>query len=163
MKTIKHELRYEGATIDQVHEMLADPAFREEVCRRQHVLRQNITITPHGGGVEAMDVRVDQVQAARGLPSVATKLVGDEINIVQEEAWSTKDRADLSIAIPGKPGDILGSITLVETGGGVTETVDLTVKIKVPLVGGKLESLVSDMLVKAFETENKVGSERLSR
>ena len=39
MKKVNEELRYDGATLEQVHAMLADPAFREQVCDSQGVLR----------------------------------------------------------------------------------------------------------------------------
>ena len=66
--------------------MLADPEFREEVCEQQHVLR--------GDGLrrrrrDGMEVTIDQVQAAAGIPSFAKKFVGDEINIVQTETWTS--------------------------------------------------------------------------
>ena len=56
MKTLRHELRYDGATVGQVHEMLADPAFREEVCARQHYQRWEVDITRE----PRMSVRIDQ-------------------------------------------------------------------------------------------------------
>ena len=80
MKKVTEELRYDGATIQQVNEMLADPAFREQVCEYQHVCRHTVQIKASGQG---MTVVVDQIQAARGIPSFAKKFVGDEINIVQ--------------------------------------------------------------------------------
>lgn len=158
-KSFSHELRYDGATIDQVAAMLADPAFREQVCDYQGVTRHDIVITPSGSG---KTVKVDQVQAARGIPSFATKFVGDEINIVQEEQWSSPSEADLTVTIPGKPGDMRGTVRLVEVDGGVTETVAVTVKVGIPLVGGKIEGLIADLLIKALKAENKVGRDYLA-
>ena len=80
MKAINYELRYDGATAAQVYAMLQDPAFREQVCDFQRVQRRTVSITAAG---EGMSVKLDQVQAARGIPSFAKKLVGEEINIVQ--------------------------------------------------------------------------------
>lgn len=159
-KTFSHDMRYDGATIDQVATMLADQAFREEVCEFQHVTRHDVSITPRG---EGMSVRIDQVQAARGIPGFATKFVGDEINIVQEEEWSSPSEADLKVTIPGKPGDMVGTVRLREVDGGVTETVEVTVKVGIPLVGGKIEGLIADLLIKALKAENKVGRDWLSR
>ena len=39
----------------------------------------------------------------------------------------------------------------------------LTVKVNIPLVGGKLEGLIADLLLKALKAENKVGRDYLSR
>ncbi|MBV9831220.1 MAG: DUF2505 domain-containing protein, partial [Marmoricola sp.] len=103
MKKVSEELRYDGATIEQVHAMLADPDFRREVCDAQGVLRNTVTVEESGGG---MTVVVDQVQAAQGIPSFAKKFVGDEINIVQSEEWTAPAKGNIHVSIPGKPGEM---------------------------------------------------------
>jgi hypothetical protein len=106
---------------------------------------------------------VEQVQSATGLPSFARKFVGDEIEIVQDETWTSPTGADLHVSIPGKPGQMAGTIRLRESGGTTTETVDLDIRVAIPLVGGKIEGLVADRLLKALRTEQKVGRDYLSR
>ncbi|KQP66541.1 MULTISPECIES: DUF2505 domain-containing protein [unclassified Nocardioides] len=162
-KRLKHDLTYD-APLAEVAAMLADRSFREEVCDYQRVLSRTVTVTPKGDRPEdGMEVVIDQVQPAKGIPSFATKFVGDEINIVQTESWSTIDRGAVLVTIPGKPGEMKGTATLREAGGVTTETVDLEIKVGIPLVGGKIEGLVSDMLLKALKAENKVGREYLAR
>ena len=158
-KRITHVMTYD-ATLAEVAAMLADADFRREVCERQHVLRSDVGVEPAG---EGMQVRIEQFQAADGIPSFARKFVGDEIHIVQTESWGSADRADVTVTIPGKPGDMSGSAVLEESGGRTTETVDLTVKVGIPLVGGKIEGLIGDLLLKALRTEEKVGQEWLAR
>lgn len=158
-RRIKHELTYD-APLAAVAAMLVDPAFREQVCDRQHVLRRQVSVNPAGSGTEVV---VDQVQAAEGIPSFAKKFVGDEINIVQKEIWTDSERADVFVTIPGKPGDMRGTIRLEERDGRTTETVSLEIKVGLPLVGGKIEGLVGDLLLKAFRKENEVGRDYLSR
>ncbi|MEI5672687.1 MULTISPECIES: DUF2505 domain-containing protein [unclassified Nocardioides] len=158
-RRIKHELTYD-APLAAVAAMLGDPAFREEVCERQHVLRQTVSVTPAGAGKEVV---VDQVQAATGIPTFAKKFVGDEINIVQKEIWTDAERGDIYVTIPGKPGDMKGTVRLEESGGRTTETVSLEIKVGIPLVGGKIEGLIGDLLLKALQRENEVGRDYLSR
>ncbi|QZY28447.1 DUF2505 domain-containing protein [Nocardioides coralli] len=158
-KRIVHELTYD-APLSEVAAMLADPAFRREVCDYQAVLRSEVTIEETDAGLE---VRIDQVQAATGIPAFAAKFVGEEIQIVQSETWTSREHADIEVTIPGKPGDMVGTATLSESDGTTTETVDLTVKVGIPLVGGKLEGLISDLLVKALRAENAVGRKWLAR
>jgi hypothetical protein len=160
MKKVSEELRYDGATLAQVHEMLATEAFREEVCDRQHVLRHTVKIERDAQG---MTVEIDQIQAAQGIPGFAKKFVGDEINIVQSEDWTAPEKGNIHVAIPGKPGEIAGTALLTEDPDGATETVNLTVKVNIPLVGGKIEGLIADLLSKALRTEHKVGVEWLAR
>jgi hypothetical protein len=158
-KNLTHELTYD-APADAVAAMLADPAFREEVCEYQGVLRHSVSIERSGDG---MEVLIDQVQAAHGIPSFASKFVGDEINIVQRETWASMDQSRIKVTIPGKPGEMAGSGRLDDSGGSTIQVVSLDIKVGIPLVGGKIEGLISDLLLKALKAENKVGRDYLSR
>jgi hypothetical protein len=115
------------------------------------------------GSGAGMRVSIDQTQSAASIPSFAKKFVGDEISYVQVEEWSSLDHADLTVSIPGKPGDIEGSIDLAESAGATTEAVVMNIRVGIPFVGGKVESLVADMLRAALEIENSVGQDYLSR
>lgn len=162
-KTITHDLTYDAPPA-AVYAMLTDPSFREEVCRRSGVLRQEVSVQPAGGDLSSgATVRIDQWQPAAGLPSFATKLVGDEIEIVQEETWTSPTEATVVVTIPGRPGDMSGQVQLVDEGGRTVEKIDMTIRVNIPLVGGKIESLVGDMLLKSLRVENTVGREYLSR
>jgi hypothetical protein len=148
-----HELAYD-ADLEAVAAMLADPAFRERVCAELHVLRHEVSIDGAGAG---MAVVIDQTQRAGGIPGFAKKFVGDEIRILQREGWHDATTADLHIEVPGKPGTMEGRITLVGKGARTVETVTGEVKVRVPLVGGKLEALVGDLLASAYDAEQRVG------
>lgn len=153
------ELTYD-APADAVYAMLTDPAFREEACQRMKVLRASATVEDGAAGTV---VTIDQVQPAQGLPSFATKLVGDEIRIVQEETWTGGRHADVHVSIPGKPGEMVGTAVLEETDGSTVEKVELEIRVRIPLVAGKIEKLVADMLRKALRAENEAGRDYLSR
>ena len=154
MKKVHEELRYDGATIEQVHEMLATPAFREQVCESQGYIRHTVQVERDDQG---MTVKIDQHQKAHGIPGFARKFVGEEIHIVQAEDWSSPEKGNIHVSIPGKPGEMEGTALLTEDPDGTTETVNLTVKVNIPLVGGKIEGLVADLLAKALRAEHKVG------
>ena len=158
-KTITHELTYD-APVEAVTAMLADPAFREEVCRYQRCVRYDVSIDVEG---DTKKVRLDQWQPTKGMPSFAKKIVGDETNIVQEETWTSPTHGDITVTIPGKPGQMSGTASIAESGVGTVETISLTIKVNIPLVGGKLEGLIGDLLLKALKAENKVGRDYLSR
>ena len=160
MKPLHHELRYDGATVEQVRAMLADPTFREKVCASQHYDRYSVDID---GAGDLMTVTIDQVRPTDGVPSFAKKFVGSEVHIVQHEQWTSRQEAALEVAIPGKPGDMRGTIRLADAEGGVTETVHVDIRVSLPLVGGRIEGLIADLLTQALEAENRVGREWLSR
>ena len=153
-----HEIRYSAAA-DDVYAMLGEQAFREQVCEATGTLQHTVQITPSEGG---MNVLIDQTLPADGIPAFATKIVGDKIQVVQKETWTSPTRAALEVTIPGKPGHLRGTITLAENGGTTVETVSGDIKVSIPLVGGKLEALIGDLLASALRTEGKVGTNWLA-
>ncbi len=159
MKSLTHTLRYDGATLARVHEMLASKEFREQVCDRQGVLCREVTITPAG---DQMTVMVDQDQDAADLPSFAKLLVGERIHVVQKESWTSAGAASLEVTIPGKPGKVTGTISVVPDDTGVSETVNANIQVGVPLVGGKIEGLLTELLTEALDVEQSVGKEWLA-
>jgi hypothetical protein len=152
---LTQKLTYD-APAEAVTAMLDDPAFREAVLARQKVLRGSVDID---GDV----ARIEQVRSGHDIPSFAKKFVGDEIVIVQTETWTSPTSADLELAIPGKPGEAVGTIALTESGGTTTEVVDLEVSVRIPLVGGKVEGMIADLVRAALEREHEVGVEWLKK
>ena len=146
---LNKELAYD-AGIDAVNAMLMDPAFREKVLERQRVLRGSVT-------VDGNSLEIEQVLPATGIPAFAKKFVGDEIVIRQHEQWATPTRGDIRVTMPGKPGEMKGTATLTESGGRTVETIALEVRVGIPLVGGKLEALIGDLLSKALDKEHQTG------
>ncbi|MDP9824162.1 DUF2505 domain-containing protein [Nocardioides massiliensis] len=151
----REELTYD-ADVARVRAMLAEEDFRAQVCDAQHVLARTVSITPHGDGA-GMQVRVEQQQPADKIPAFAQKIVGRTIDIVQEETWHDATSADLLVTIPGKPGRLSGTIRLEETASGTREVVEGDVKVSIPVVGGKLEKLIGQLLGSALRAENRVG------
>lgn len=152
-KTVRHELVYAGTPAAQIADLVRDPAFREAVADYQRTLRNAVSVEETGG---ATQVVVELVHGTERVPSFARKFVGDEIPIVQTETWRD-GAADIVVEIPGKPGDVKGSARIAQRGEDTIESVELTIKVGIPLVGGKIEELIAGLLVKALNAENKVG------
>ncbi len=147
---LRQELAYD-ASPEEVAAMLRDPAFREKVLAAQHVLRGSAS-------AEGSLMTVEQVWSSEHLPSVAKKFVGDEIVIVQKETWGTPTSADIVVTIPGNQGGMSGTSVLSPTStGGTVQTVDLSIKVGVPFVGGKIEKVIAEMLTKALAKEHQTG------
>lgn len=135
----------------KVATMLADPAFREQVCDAQHALSKDVRID--GGSVTLV-----YTQAVDGVPGFAKKVVGDTIEVHQEETWSADfTSGDIRVTLPGKPGQLTGTARLVEKDGTTVETVELGATVNMPLVGGKLEDLILSIFKKALTKEHEVG------
>jgi len=149
----RHELPYDASPAE-VFEMLADPAFRERVGEALDVVSADITLERDGDGFTLTN---DQVQRTGGLPSFAKKIAGDTTRVIQTEEWSSPTGGTLRIDAPGKPTSMAGTIELVPDGTGTVEVVELEIKAKVPLIGGKLESLMADQVRDGMDTEREVG------
>ncbi len=152
---LSHTHRY-AASPAEVQRMLTDRAFREKVCQAQRALSCDVSVTGDGPGAEVV---VRQTQAMAGAPAVATKLTGDTVSLEQREVWRTPTVADLSISLPGKPVELRnGRMTLTERpDGGCDQVVSGDLRVRVPLVGGKLESLLSDVLRAGMRRQAEVG------
>jgi hypothetical protein len=55
-----------------------------------------------------------------------------------------------------------GAVHLEGDAGGTTETVAVDVTVSIPLIGGKIEGAIGDMLLKALRAENTVGRQWLA-
>lgn len=150
---IRHEITYD-APAEDVWTMLSDPAFRTKSCEAMGVLSCTVAVDHAGQG---MKVRIDQVQRTDGIPSFARKFAGETTEAVQVEDWSDRTRADLSVKTPGKPTEIKGTLTLTEQDGRTVEAFEGDVKVKVPLIGGKLEGLMADLFRAGMDKEHGAG------
>lgn len=156
---LNHRIEYDAGT-DEVHAMLMDIAFREEVCERQKVLDYTISIEETD---DAWVVDVNQLQSTAGAPGVVQKVVGSSIGVHKVETWRSTSHADLTVLVPGKPAALHGSITLAARGGRTVQTITGDVKVKIPLVGGALEQFVARLLVIAYDKEIEAGRDYLGR
>lgn len=149
----RHELRYDAAPAD-VFAMLATPAFREAVVEAMDVISADVELERDG---EGFTLTIDQLQKTDDLPGFARTFAGDSTQAIQREVWRGPTTGDLVIEAPGKPTHIAGTIRLEPSGTGTTEVVELEIKVKVPLIGGKLEKLMADKVQAGMDIEQQVG------
>ena len=149
----RHELQYD-APPDQVFEMLADPAFRQAACEAQDVISVDVELDRRGKGFTLV---IDQLQRTDDLPGFARTFAGDSTQAIQRETWTSPSGGTLEIEAPGKPTRISGTIRLESTDAGTTEVVELEIKVKVPLIGGKLERLMAEKVQTGMDYEHQVG------
>jgi uncharacterized protein YndB with AHSA1/START domain len=156
---LRHEITYDAPLAD-VFAMLSDPEFRKRSAKvSMNVISADVSIDRTGDG---MTVHIDQVQPTEGVPKFAKRFAGETTRSVQTEKWSSTSGATITIETPGKPTSIAGTLALSESGGRTTETLDVEVKVKVPLIGGKLESLMADLVAEGMDKEHAAGVAWLS-
>ncbi len=149
----RHELSYD-APPETVFGMLADPEFRRASCKAQGAISADVQLQRDGDG---FDLVIDQEQSTKDLPSFARTFAGDSTQAIQREVWSGPTGGTISIEAPGKPTNATGTIRLEPAGSGTREVVELDIKVKVPLIGGKLEKLIAEKVAAGMDVEHAVG------
>jgi len=81
------------------------------------------------------------------LPKLLTQLHRGDFEMVRNERWSRtgggRVRGDIDVAVPGAPLSAAGEALLAPVRNGSRLTYTATVHVKVPLVGGKIESFIA--------------------
>ena len=149
----RHELSYDAPPA-KVFEMLADPDFREQACAAMEVISADVQLDRDG---EGFNLVIDQQQNTKDLPGFARTFAGESTQAIQREVWLGPTTGNLSIDSPGKPASASGTIRLEEDGSGTREVVELEIKVKVPLIGGKLEKLMAEKVAAGMDVERTIG------
>jgi hypothetical protein len=102
-----------------------------------------------GDGTVTVALRLGLVRDR--LPKVVTQLQNKDLEMLRSETWRWADegrvRGDIGVAVPGTPLSVTGRALLVPAGGGSRLSYNASVKVKVPLVGGKIESYICGQTV----------------
>jgi hypothetical protein len=88
------------------------------------------------------------------LPGPVNYLGRGDLALVHTETWSRvgdkQVRGEITMAVPGAPVSATGAALLAPLDNGSRLQYSATVKVKVPLVGGQIESLMSGRLAKGI-------------
>ncbi|MCW2854830.1 MAG: Polyketide cyclase / dehydrase and lipid transport [Marmoricola sp.] len=150
---LRHELTFD-ATPDEVIAMVTNPAYWDKVAVATAAISSTATSESSG---DTTTVVVDQLQEVVGVPGFAKKFVGDSTRAITTQVW-TGSSASYVVETPGKPTSIKGTMSVSAKGSGSVLLYDLDVKASVPLIGGKLESLVAQLFTDGLGKEQSTGA-----
>lgn len=148
--------------VQDVYRALVDETYLKD---RLKVLggtdAQLVSFTSSGGQTS---YQLKQGVAAEHLPSVAKSLLGGDLVIHRVEAWTEAGHTGtVEVTINGVPGRLDGTIELAEhAGGGSKLTLTGQVKVSIPLVGGKLETMIAEQVAALLDKENEFTTEWLA-
>jgi uncharacterized protein DUF2505 len=107
--------------------------------------------------------QLKQGVSAEHLPSVAKGLLGGDLVIHRTEVWTEAGTTGtVEVTLNGVPGRLDGTIVLSEHQGGSRSTLTGQVKVSIPLMGGKLEAMIAEQVVKLLDKENEFTTEWLA-
>ena len=88
------------------------------------------------------------------LPGVLAKLYRGDLNVRSTEVWSPagdgRGSAEIAVAVQGAPGSGAGRAMLTPFGNGSKLTLSATIEFNVPVVGGRIESVVARQFAEGF-------------
>ncbi|WP_166908957.1 DUF2505 domain-containing protein [Mycobacterium sp. DL440] len=151
---------YEGS-VEQVHRAFADERYwlarlADSGADETRLDALNVT---DDGDIEAVTT---QILRASQLPGLVSQFHRGDLFIRREEHWQPiRDGAShgtVQGSVAGAPVSLSGTATLSTTGGGSRLSVHLTVEVRVPLVGGKIESFIGGQLVDLLTAEQRFTS-----
>lgn len=95
-----------------------------------------------------------------GVPGFLTRFLPKDGRAVQTDSWGPDSggtrRGTWRADIPGAPASVGGAMQLEPTAEGCRYVIDAEVKVSVPIIGGKAEAFLADMVRKLTATEAKV-------
>jgi hypothetical protein len=100
---------------------------------------------------------------AEHLPSIAKGLLGGDLVIHRAEVWTEAgSTGSVEVTLNGVPGRLDGTFVLVEHAGGSRLTLTGQVKVSIPLMGGKLETMIAEQVAELLDKENEFTTEWLA-
>lgn len=112
---------------------------------------------------EAVTYRLRQMVPAEHLPSVARSVMRGDLVVERTETWTTALTGTTSARVTGVPGEIAATHTLTDTDTGCLWRTEGTARVKVPLVGGKIETVIAEQVTRLLAAEAAFTADWLAR
>lgn len=162
---------YEG-TVEQVHRAFHDRDYWQGRLAETPVdiaTLESMRIGGESGQDGTIEVVTVQTVCSNNLPGLVTQLHRGDLCVRREETWGPlRDdiaTASISGSIVNAPVNLWGTAVLepVAETGGSRMTIQLTVQVRVPFIGGKLERLIGNELGQLVAIEQAFTTSFISR
>lgn len=160
-ETVIHE-----ADPQRTYEMLTDHDYQVVRCERSGATDQTVTVDREPDGTTT--VTTQRHVPSDGVPDFAKAFVGPTLLLVETTRWGAPDadgerEAAMSLELPGIPVSFTGGVHLRRgPGPGQTEhTVDGDLDARIPLLGRRVEAMVSGRIEEMVQVERQVATEWL--
>jgi hypothetical protein len=146
------------ATVEQVHDAFCDERYwRARLANfgADDAVLDKLSVSDDGH----VDVITSHVLHADGLPALVSQFHHGDLRIRREEHWQPvrdgQSTVTVSGVIAGAPVTLDGAGVLTPAGSGSRLAVTLSIEVKVPLVGGKIETFIGGQLVDLLTAEQR--------
>ena len=151
--------------VDEVFTALTD--FDAVKSKYEALGQSEVELVRHEHGDDGSVTLVTTRVVPLELPGFARKVLSPKQRVTQTDAWSASDGSGrrtgtFAVEAKGAPVRVQGTLQLEPRGSdGCTNTTEVTVERKVPLIGGKIADLVANDTRRALEHEHTWMSEHL--
>ncbi|MEZ0166754.1 DUF2505 domain-containing protein [Kineococcus sp. LSe6-4] len=161
MPTPFSELTRFTAAPAAVHAVLVDPAFLRARAERSGALEHSESVTDEGGVVVVTSSRTVSTAV---LPAAAARFLGTTAVVEQVERWDPAGadggrRSHLTLTIRNAPVTLSASSVLAADGPGSVHTLDGSLDVRVPLLGGQVERAALPGLLQLVRSESALAQE----
>ena len=144
-----------NASAERVLELICSEDYMRYRYDQPELLNFDLTITRDDEQVfEAKVLRTIDISGK--VPKLAKKLVGDQVAVEQTQDWVRTESpylGTLTVSGEGLPGQVTSRMTLTPIDdNSSTISVDGSISVSVPLVGGQLEKLLAGKAAENFST-----------
>jgi hypothetical protein len=152
-------IRYRSAspfTAEQTFLVMADPDYLR--ARLAKLGGPGAALLEHSVDGDGVRYRLRQGLDHAVLPPLVQSLVGDDLVIERDETVHPHPagyRGDVGVRVPGTPVSASGAMGLRDLPEGSEFMVRAEVVVRVPIMGGKLETMIAEQVLRllAVETE----------
>lgn len=153
-RPIEHRSEF-GFPAERVHAAFTDEAFlRERLAGIGGERSELVSLTVDGDTARAV---MRQGIDAEVLPGTVRRVAPNGVLIERTETWSVESngryRGAVDATVSGMPGSLTATTSLADTPAGSELVVDGSVKVSIPLVGGKIESVIAEQLGQLLRAE----------
>jgi hypothetical protein len=133
---------------DEVYAAMVDPEYLH--ARLAEIGGPGADLLEHDADADGARYVVRHGLDAKDLPSVVRSMLPGTLVIERTEAWRRQQAGgyagDVTVTIEGTPASAVGGMRLQDINGGSELAIRATVTVNVPLIGGKIETVVAEQV-----------------
>lgn len=145
-------------------DLIDETYLKEKAAALDH--RDFEIVSRNDSGAGATVVTRKQIRA--DVPGFAQKFLAEWNTVTQSDAWSAPAgdgtrTCTFTVDIKGTPATITGALVLTPEGESTSVDVKVECKVGIPLIGGKVESLIMADLEKTVVAEKQFGADWITK
>ncbi len=138
-----------SGSVEEVFAVLTSPGWP---ARKAAELRDGSVVVERAERPDGGVLLVVSRELPSSVPGFLERFLPADGRVVQTDDWGPvtggERHGTWSVALPGAPATLGGMLRLAPTAAGSSYTISGAVTVKVPIIGGKAERLIGEMVVK---------------